>query len=348
MSIELITDGIIDLIKKNLIAETNVTSDVTTGDVIVSVENSRRFNDGEEVVLIDWGYNDPNSLHYHSFEYAKIKEVVDTRSIELQDAVQSDWLTSKNSYIQKTIGHSPLYSDNVLYGDREVIKLEDMTITVEPASLSNEWIYIQGGLSEDYKVRIVIYGKDIKFEEGRRILDRYSWAVYSLLNNNLHLDIDDKSAPLFADYDSGSNLVTIEDTPENTETFGDPDQFVDPILYYRMQDNLGSHCGWFRITDRSYGGGFLYLTISPSLSADFLLDEYASIIKKGEYIYDSRADNIEFGQVSKGSAFLRAAEISWFGKKVNRHIFPQIDGRVDDFKEIDNESSSSSSSIDGP
>ena len=58
--------------------------------------------------------------------------------------------------------------DNVYYGDREVIPSTDMAIAVEPLSLSNEWIYLQGGLSEEYRVSIIVYGKDVETEEGMK------------------------------------------------------------------------------------------------------------------------------------------------------------------------------------
>ena len=55
--------------------------------------------------------------------------------------------------------------------------------------------------------------------------------------------------------------------------------------------------------------------------------------------------NVDFGQVSKGSAFLRAAELNWWGKRINHHSFPQTSDGVNDFDEKEEVSSSSSSSF---
>ncbi len=342
MSIEIIADGIIDIIKKNVIAKTNVVSNVTTGAIIVNVENSYRFHANEEIVIIDWGYNDENHIHYKKYEYAHIKYVNNTHAITLHAPVVDNWLVSDNAFVQKTIGRSPLYEDNVLYGDREVIPVDDIVITVEPSKLSNEWIYIQGGLSEEYRLRIMIYGKSISVEEGRRILDRYSYNVYELLNRNIHLDIDDYDAPLMHNYTNGDLNIVVEDNPSNREKFVAVSN--SQPAPYRLQDNQGVTC-WFRITNVAQGGGLLHLTIGTSFDSDFLLSEYAVLRRIGRYMYDSRVDNIDFGQVSKGSAFLRASELSWFGKRVYEHYFPQTSDGVDDFVEIeDNESSSSSSS----
>ena len=343
MSIELIADGIIDLIKKNIIAKIDILSDVSIGDTIINVDNSYRFHDGEEIVLIDFGYNQSGHIHYKKFEYAKIESVDSTTSITLQDPTESSWLLSDSAFIQKTIGHSPLYDDNVLYGDREVIPVDDIAITIEPVSLGNEWIYLQGGLSEEYRVRIMIYGKSIQTDEGRRILDRYSWSVYSLLNRNLHIDVNNIETPLLNDFVSGGSAVVIEDTAANRKAFV-VDASSDAPAQYSMQDNQGASCWYFRIIGRVIGGGLIHLTLDGAITGNFYLSEYAVLRKIGEYFYDSRVDSINYGQVSKSSAFLRAAELSWFGKKTNRHTFPQTSDGVDDFDQIPEGSSSSSSS----
>jgi len=340
MSVEYITDSIIDLIKKNLIAKSNIVSDVNVGDTVINVYNAYRFHADEEIVFIDYGYNVVGNVHYDMFEYSKIKSVNSTTSITVSSPVQSDWTVANKSFVQKTIGHSPLYVDNVLYGDREVIPVDDIAITVEPVSLNNDWMYLQGGLNEEYRLRIMIYGKSIETSEGRRILDRYSWAVYSLLNSNLHLDVNGYETPLLSDYTAGDNTVVIEDTPENRENF-----VVLPNTDYSLQDNLTGSCALgIRITSRIISGGLIYLVINPVDDSSYSLSEFAMFRRLGIYIYDSRADSINYGQVSKGSAFLRASEINWFGKKINEFRFPQTSDSLEDFDRIDENSSSSSSS----
>lgn len=327
MAIEIIADAIIDIIKKNMVAKTNVVSNVTTGDIVVHVDDSFQFSNGQEIVLIDWGYNVEGSTHYQVFEYAKIDTVNNTSSITLTSPVVGNWLLSNNAFIQKTIGHAPLYENNIFYGDRDVIPIDQMALAVEPSSLSNEWIYIQGGLSEEYRIKILIYGMDIKFEEGRRILDRYSDAVYQLLLNNIHLELLNYHTPLVVDYSPFTNQIIIADTPENRKNIlvnADNEPWD-----YQMQDNTGASC-WFHITNISYGAGTMILTTSPVFSNNYKVSDFAILKKwdRKEYIYDSRVDGITYGQVSKASAELRASELNWFGKKVNEHIFPQRSNRI--------------------
>lgn len=343
MPITEVVDGVINLIKQNIIAKTNVTANVIAGDTTVSVENSYKFNDNEEIIFVDWGYNDPTSPHYQVYEYSKIKKINNTHSLTLTSAVESSWLTSNQAFIQKTIGHSPLYENNIYYGDREVIPSDDMAIAVEPESLSNEWIYIQGGLSEEYRLKIMIYGKTIETEDGRRILDRYSDAVYSLLIDHIHLPVGSYYTPIISDVNSGDSVIIIEDNADNRENIVLSSTLEDEDSY-TLQDNTHAACGYYKVTNITYGGGIMRVTISPAVGSNFLMSEFGIFRKIGTYIYDSRADNASYGVVSKGSAFLRASEISWWGKRVNDISFPQIMKGGDNFVEKEENTSSSSSS----
>lgn len=348
-----VISGIITLVKQNLIAKTNVISNVTTGDIQVRVEDSFRFNDGEEIILIDYDYNVEGSSHYQVYEYALIDEVVDTHTILLQNNVISNWLTSDGAFVQKTIGHSPLYDDRVYYGDREVIPTEDMAITVEPLSMSNEWIWIPGGLSQEYRVGIIVYGKDIETEEGMQILNKYTDALYDLFMGNIHIDLNDLDTPLLANVAAGTTSVVIADTVENRQNFQQTSPPPWSGYLYNIQDNLGVEIDLV-ITDVTIpGDGKIYLEVSrtyppaygiSALANSYDINEYAVLTRKDRYMYDSRVDNIEYGTVQKGSAFIRAARLNWFGKETQEFRFPQQSKgvSVDSSPDIVGDSSSSS------
>ena len=310
MPVTEVSDGLIDLIQENIIAKTNLVSSALTGDVLIQVENSFHYNDGEEIILIDYGYNDESSSHYHIYEYASIKEVNNTHWITLDMAVQDPnggWLVSNGAFIQKTIGHNPLYDDRVYYGDREVIPSEDMAVTVEPLSLSNEWIYIPGGLSEEYRVSIIVYGKDIETEEGMKVLNKYTDSIYLLFNRSMHIDINNYDTPLLANVAAGSYTVIIGDSTTNRDKFKVSTLIPDDEVY-EIQDNMGTEIDLF-VTDRSIpGDGNIYLTViqnDPSsyaatpIARSYSLNEYAVFRRHGRYFYDSRIDNIEYGVVQK-------------------------------------------------
>lgn len=340
MSVVPVIDGIISLIDENIVAKTNVVSDALTGEVLVNVENSFHFQAGQEIVLIDYGYNDPASPHHDIFEYAVVKEVNNTHWITLEQAIEDPsggWLVANHAFIQKTIGHSPLYSDRIYYGDRDVIPTEEMAITVEPQSLSNDWIYIHGGLSEEYRVGIMIYGKDINTEEGMKILNKYTDAVYDLFNRQIHIDINNYDARIMANVSSGASTIYIENDVGgvNLKNFI-PSSLLPVGKTYEVQDNLGNEIDlWLHEIVVDSDPTKLRLTvymdnpviagtgINNTIQRAYSIGEYAVFIRHNRYFYDTRIDNIEYGMVQKGSAFIRAARLNWFGKEVTEYRFPQ-------------------------
>ena len=282
MPVTEVINGIIDLINLNIIAKTDITADVIAGATIVYVENSFHFVIGQEIVLIDFGYNDPASPHYQVYEYARIKDIIDTRRIRLDEPALDDWLVADGSFVQKTIGHAPLYEDRVYYGDRAVIPSEDMAITVEPLSLSNDWIYLMGGLSEEYRVSIMIYGKDIETEEGMQILNKYTDSVYQLMMSDLHPDINNYDTPILHDVATGSSQVAIKDSTENRENFR-----VGPIPYmfrtnYDIQDNLNTEQGRqiTAVSPASYvPGGEMAITVDRPFEHGYSTSEYGAFTR---------------------------------------------------------------------
>lgn len=320
-----IVDAIIDLIKKNISARTNVVSDVSSGDTTIFVENTFHFNENEEVVFVDFGYNVPGSTHYNQFEYAKIKNIINTTAITLYTNTISNWLVSDNAFVQKTIGHTPLYANNIYFGDREVIPDAEMAVTVEPVDNSNEWIYIRGGLSEEYNVRIMIYGMDVSTEDGMIILTKYTDRIRRLLIEDNHPDINDVTEPLKVTVAANSTSVVIADTPRNRENF-------EVGIYYELQDN--NHVKQYvNVTNVVADGVNLTLTINEGPTVDIKTEDFGVIRKQRRYLYDSRASSARYGTIQKGSAKLRAAEINWFGKETTNIRFPAFKKRGDYFPE---------------
>jgi len=319
-----VVEAIRSLIRLNLIARTNVTSDVTTGDTVVNVENSFQYKPGDEIVLIDHTYNVPGGAHEGRMELAQIKEVNNTTAITLQTGTIDNWAVSDNTFIQKTIAHSPLYTEQVYYGDREIISTDEIAVTIEPESMSNEWIYIQGGLSQDFRVKIMVYGKNTETELGSKIVDMYADAICRLLNQNLHIDVNHYDAPITDDASDTDTIIYVEDTTDNQENFVLSSTLQSPDFQYAysVQDNQG-WSGHFAIENLTVAGGKIAIELDRALGIDLSTDEYAIFTRLYRYFYDSRVDGISYGHVRRGSAIVRAAEISWFGKEVHEQYFPQ-------------------------
>ena len=142
------------------------------------------------------------------------------------------------------------------------------------------------------------------------------------------MDITNVETPLTADYTAFGSTIYIEDTTSNREEFVLSTTFT-PTYQYQLQDNLhASH--WFNVTnvDWTTSPGNIILTINDPQEWDFTTVEFGLFRRWHNYIYDARVDSITYGQVSKGSALLRASELSWFGKTITEHKFPQKSNRV--------------------
>ena len=325
--------ALVDIIKDNIIAKTNTTANVVASATIVPVVNTFQFRPQEEIVLIDYGYNVQSSPHYKQFEYATIQSVSNTNAVVVSSPVVGNWMLADHSFIQKTIGHAPLYEQNVYYGDREVVPLDQIAVTIEPKSLGNEWMYIQGGLSEEYRFEINVYGRDIKMNEGKIIIDKYTDAIYQLLNENMHFNVDNYDAPILSNVSAGATMVTVADTPANRAQFVPYDPSTDhPTRFeypysFELQDN--SHVSyWLQVNSVNYVAGTIQVHFTPAITDDFKVSEFAILKRVGRYVYDSRVDNVTYGTVQKGSAFLRMNQLSWYCKWVNEFHFPQTANNI--------------------
>jgi hypothetical protein len=336
LPIDELIDGMRSYIQKNLVAKAVLTSDASTSVTTISVDNAFRFLPNEEIVILDETYNNSGSLNFDILEYAVVKEVVDTRTIELLSPIEQTndggWTVGKGAFIQKTIGHTPLFTDQVYYGDRDVVVKDDVSITIAAGDKSSEWIAIQGMLSNEYNLSITIYIKDIDTEDGERMLHKYCDALENLFLQNIHLDIDDYNTPLVRDAVLADDFVFVENTAENRDYFKVSESSNTP-RQINIQDNLGATT-WYSVNEIEEIGSELRVTLSRALQRDFKLDEFAILTKLGRYIYDSRASGINYGFVTKGSALLRAGQLSWFGKETEGFCFPQRSRGADDFDRI--------------
>jgi len=64
--------------------------------------------------------------------------------------------------------------------------------------------------------------------------------------------------------------------------------------------------------------------LNTSLWRTMRVKDHAVLRRKKRYMYDSRVDSTEYGTVQKGSAFLKAGRLSWFGKETWQKGFPQV------------------------
>ena len=86
-----------------------------------------------------------------------------------------------------------------------------------------------------------------------------------------------------------------------------------------------------QVTSVNYVGGNIQVFFTPQITDAFKVSEFAILKRVGRYIYDSRVDNVTYGAVQKGAAFLRMNQLSWYCKWVNEFTFPQTANNVKEF-----------------
>jgi hypothetical protein len=74
----------------------------------------------------------------------------------------------------------------------------------------------------------------------------------------------------------------------------------------------------------SGGGGNYRVYLDSPLRNHYRVSDHAKLRRIKRFFYDSRASNVEYGTVQKGSVFLKAGVIRWFGKETNVFRLPQI------------------------
>ena len=392
-AIEPVVDGMIDLLKTNLVANTFLTADAHAGDSVLHVDNSKRFNKFEYILMLDNNCTQNQTTgELSGVEFHKVDtEFQETGLLYLSEPLHRDFLVSDYGRLQKTIKKVPLNEKDVLYGDRQVINFDFVAICVEPESHSQEWLAVRL-LGHEYRMSILVYAKSggtsLDEEFAMRVCNTYADAINRLLMGNIHLDLSFDSVPLIRDAHIGDEGVWISCDAAQEWTAGEE------CRNYEVQDNRGanqllkivdtdtssssssessltiggasstsssseissssktdessssSSSSWSsqsvspgtistsltsvssesssESSESTAGMNACFVKLSSALTRDFLVSDKAVLRHKSKYTYDSRVDNIEYGTVQKGSALLKAAKLSWFGKEAEAFQFPQV------------------------
>ncbi len=382
---EQIVDGMINLLKKNLVAHTVLIQDAHIGDTIIYVDDNLRFDRKNNIALMDDNsiYN-PDENQFVGIEWHTIKDyITETNKIILEEPLEKDFLVSDGGRIQKTIKKAVLFPKDILYGDREVIPFDYVAITVEPEHFTSEWLALRT-MSDEFRLSINLYvksgGNPEQEELNMRIREAYANAIYNLLMEDIHLDLCLDEVALKENALSGNNYVYIDDSERENWP-------PDPCYRYSVQDNFGTNQDFAVVdcelsssssslsslssfssssssssapdvsssissfsTSRSSGSSssitqsFSSLSsgssssfentsssnstykicLSSNLTRNYYIKDKAVLRRIIRYMYNSQASDIKYGVKQKGSAILKAARITWWGKESRDYVFPQV------------------------
>ena len=212
-----LAEGLIDLLKRYLIAYTKISEDAFIGDKKIKVNNSIRFRAGEQIILFDDNsIFDNDSGERIGVEFNEVAiDATETEEIVLKNKLKNDWLLENNARLQKVIANSVLEPGDIYYGDREAITFNEVAVCVEPESKSSEWMALGGLAGYEYRIGILVYVKaagsgDPRDEDrAARVCHLYADAIEDLLIRNIHVDVTVSEVPIIENVFAGQDYVII-------------------------------------------------------------------------------------------------------------------------------------------
>lgn len=268
-TIETLVDGMIDLFKVNLVANTVLTQDAHVGDTVLHVDNSIRFMKFDHILLMDnHASQDGTNGALSGVEFHRvIRDFQDTGLLYIEEPLEKDFLVSDHARLQKSIKKTILYEKDILYGDRQVINFDGVAICVEPESKTQDWLAVRL-LGTEVRMAIMVYikcgGLGDEEEYALRVCNAYADAINKLLLGNIHIDISVDSTKLVRDAHAGDTGVWIGC---NVAEYWQPGM---ECLEYEVQDNHGAN-QLLKIIDPNESSSSLSLSSFPlSSSTDSL------------------------------------------------------------------------------
>ncbi len=305
MAMAEVLDSVRRIVHRWVNTSSRVQIDVSRGDTVICVKNSRRFNVGDEVML-------KNSTVY---ETALIISKIDTIAnlITLTTPVLNDWPVSENAILIKTINEQ--FVQGIYIGDPDVIS-HFPAITVNGVSRSSEWLTLES-TKERYQIEVTVYVKESTHEAGYRFLLAMTDEIQKGLKYNI--------MPLVSDYDitSLTQDITAGDVNirvENRELFNNHRRII-------IEDDFETHenwvTNWFTSEEDPSGQA---LRVKDCVPFDFNQED-TTIIVPNRFIYNSWPDNIQYGSIHKGE-LLKGAKISWFAEEEEMQFLRRDEPRL--------------------
>ena len=277
-----------------------LTSDAPVGSTLVSVADTSRFRDGDEVYLI----NGP-SVPGTKLQPNAIQTVLDDKTLVLSVPTVGELRVASQAYVQKVLAYQPL--KRVHIGDLKNIP-SFPTVTLVPTGDSNEWMTL-GSTSDEYKVSIRTYMLMDNFEASNKALIRYAEYIREVMTEHIRPIVNGDPHALLADLPVGGKVVTIADT---TAFAADMVQMGTSVGFLR--DNM--------IHPSEQENYIKTVLSSTDLEMEFPAQyEYkvsrgAQIIRVTRLLYDSRPEGLTYGYApGEGGSLMQVSETNWFAKE---------------------------------
>jgi hypothetical protein len=260
------------------------------GDTIITVANSSRFRPKREAFIV--------SESAGLVEKVVIKSIPDWDKIELATPLTRPWPLSENAYILRATNHIPLQR---VYIGNLPSQPNFPCITIQGVRESNEWSTLEA-TSHEYRFSIKCFVMADNAEASELYLPKFATEVREVLMDHIHPIVDGVSYPITTNVPAGATVISL------ATTAGIPIPglgFIrDAKTRIPAQESVIKTV--LSATD---------IEVVVPLQYDYQVARGAEMVLMNRYLFDTRADSIEYGYLMKNTSLLRAAEISWYAKE---------------------------------
>ena len=272
-----------------------LTQEVSQNDTIIKIRRTNRFLEGEEVALINKNANsgEPNF---------KIKKIIDGTTVELDRGVQlPPFGPSNNSFLSKTWGGN--FIKYIYLGDPSVIA-QYPAVAVMNGTTDSEWLTL-GITQERYNASIMVYVESDNTESSYRLAVSLADTIIKGLKSNIFPLVGPFDVvPITANVQSGDLFIKVD----NTNNFTIEQKIVIEDIFKSEEMEIE------KIVDAT-----TIKVIVPPIS-DYDINDSSKIIGLNRFIYRSWPRSRDPGFIHKGSAFLHAVKIDWYGDEAEAQI----------------------------
>jgi hypothetical protein len=288
------------LLIDHMAADWPLTANLSPGQNIVSVLQSSRFREGDDVFL--------KSDVTGKAEAATINSVLPWDPIlgyriVLDDPVQGTWTVANSSSLLRAINHQPLKR---VYKGSLTISPDYPSISISLPDESNDWLTIRA-TEHEYTFKIRAHVMADNFERGTELIANFAEAIREVLIDHIHPVVDNPPViiPITTDVPANSSVIELTDTSR-----------ISPGNRVFLRDGEKRPAGSQEAVVQSILSSTQIRLATPT-EWDYLVARGAELIVAVRYLYDTRPSSISYGYVPGGTgSFSHSAEISYFAKEM--------------------------------
>lgn len=273
------------IIEKRIVNIQPLTIAAPIGATQLTVQNAKRFNCGDEIVI----YPDGSQVA----EKCTLIKAIDWHTLLLESPLKSNHEIGEK--VQVVFNNQ--WVKGVYIGDPQVIP-QYPAVTVDMSGTSDDWITLNS-ITRQFNVDITVYTTSDNYERNYEYMLKLASQLQDTLYKNFYPLVEPFALTyLTEDVEENDTLIRVEN-----------DDLIREFAWFWIENDRYTR----HFKPKKYLGNGVIELVQPT-EVPFLAGD--EVIFPTRHIYDTRTTSIDTGRVVKGeSGFLNAARISYFGKE---------------------------------